>query len=299
MNTNSQPRFTSQDLSERIKGHIEALANATDAARLSAVIQNYLKAASVFHQYSFHNILLINFAYPCATRVAGFQVWRKLNRWVRKGESGIPILAPILVKEKVEGSEDRSFLKGFKVVYVFDISQTDGDPLPEAPEWKSPERSAELQYRLMTFARKKGIVVTVKQLVGEIQGVSRGGAIDIAPDAGTSTLLHELGHELLHRGLDAPTERGLRELEAESVAWVCSRHFGLESSGSPNYIALHGNSAELILKHLERIHKVAAEIIEAVQSSSTPEGGEAFENPRIYSTPLDQDCEISDADPGL
>ena len=83
------------------------------------------------------------------------------------------------------------------------------------------------------------------------------------------------------------------------MAWVCSRHFGLESSGSPNYIALHGNSAELILKHLEHIRKVAAEIIEAVQSSSTPEGGEAFENPRIYSTPLDQDCEISDADPGL
>jgi hypothetical protein len=277
MQTTYEPRNTSQELSDRIKGHVEELANATDAARLSDVIQNYLKAASVFHQYSFNNILLINFAYPCATRVAGFQAWRKLNRWVRKGESGIPILAPIVVKEKTEGSEEKSFLRGFKVVYVFDISQTDGDPLPEPPEWKSPERSAELQYRLMTFARKKSIVVTVKKLAGEIQGVSKGGAIDIAPDAGTSTLLHELAHELLHRGPDAPSESGLRELEAESVAWVCSRHFGLESSGSPNYIALHGNSAELIMKHLERIRKVAAEIIEAVQTSCE----EALEKPTI------------------
>jgi hypothetical protein len=206
MQTTYEPRNTSQELSERIKGHVEELANATDAARLSAVIQNYLKAASIFHQYSFNNILLINFAYPCATRVAGFQAWRKLNRWVRKGESGIPILAPILVKEKTEGEEGRSFLKGFKVVYVFDISQTDGDPLPEEPEWKSPERSVELQYRLMTFARKKGILVTVKRLAGDIQGVSKGGAIDIAPDAGTSTLLHELAHELLHRGT-VPADR--------------------------------------------------------------------------------------------
>ncbi len=185
MQTTYEPRNTSQELSDRIKGHVEELANATDVARLSDVIQNYLKAASIFHQYSFNNILLINFAYPCATRVAGFQAWRKLNRRVRKGESGIPIWTPIVVKEKTEGSEGKSFLKGFKVVYVFDISQTDGDPLPEPPGWKSPERSAELQYRLMTFARRKGIVATVKQLAGEIQGVRRGGAIDIAPDAGT------------------------------------------------------------------------------------------------------------------
>lgn len=267
MNTNSQPRFTSQDLSERIKGHIEELANATDASRISEEMLKYLETSARFHHYSLHNIWCILMTCPNATHVAGFQTWLKLKRFVRKGEHGIPILAPIIIKEDTKDNENKSFLRGFKVVYVFDVSQTDGEPLPEPPDWKSPERNALLTERLMIFANSLGITVTEKILTGEVQGVSRGGSIDLAPEAGTSTLIHELAHELLHKKEDRTLlSREVKELEAESVAYVVSRHFGLEVSGSPNYLALFGASSELIMKHLERISKTSAEIITATEN---------------------------------
>lgn len=267
MNTDHQPRFTSQQLADQIKGHIEELATATDVSRISDKMLNYLETCSRFHQYSLNNIWCILMTNPNATRVAGFQAWAKLNRFVRKGEQGIPILAPIFVKENTDSQEGKPFLRGFKVVYVFDISQTDGEPLPEPPDWKSPEKNALLTQRLIAFASERGITVTEKVLEGDIQGVSKGGSIDLSPEAGTSTLIHEIGHELLHQNPEAPKERGIRELEAEAVAYVVSRHFGLKSSGSPNYIALHGASSTMILEHLERIGKTSALIIEAVKDS--------------------------------
>jgi len=268
--TNNQSRFTSQELADSIKRHIEELATATDVSRVSSGMLSYLESCSRFHQYSFHNILLIMMACPHAAQVAGFHAWYKLNRFVRKGEHGIPILAPVLVKEKTEDKEGKSFLCGFKVVYVFDISQTDGEPLPEPPDWKSPEKNALLAERLIIFARERGITVTEKVLAGEIQGVSRGGSIDLSNEAGTSTLIHELGHELLHKQEERLTmSREEKELEAESVAWVVSKHFGLQGSGSPNYLALFGVSSELIVKHLERISKTSAEIILELEKERT------------------------------
>ena len=88
-------------------------------------------------------------------------------------------------------------MRGFKVCYVFDISQTDGEPLPEPPDWKKPEKNAFLNERLMAFAHEHGISITEKELAGETQGVSMGGSIEIDPSAGTSTIVHELAHEIM------------------------------------------------------------------------------------------------------
>jgi hypothetical protein len=74
---------------------------------------------------------------------------------------------------------EKQVLVGFKVVYVFDVAQTLGEPLPEPPDWKSPEKNLELNERLIQFAQSQGISVTFKNLPGEAQGVSKGGAIDI------------------------------------------------------------------------------------------------------------------------
>ena len=83
---------------------------------------------------------------PDATHVAGFHQWNSYNRFVKRGECGIPILAPLWVKqESEEPDENKLALRGFKIVYVFDISQTDGEPLPEPPDWKKPERNAFLE----------------------------------------------------------------------------------------------------------------------------------------------------------
>lgn len=254
-------RNTSTELSNRIATHIRELAAATNAARLSAEMQRYLEMCARFHRYSPHNVWLILTSRPSATQVAGFRNWLSQGRFVLKGEKGIPILAPIFIKEADEAEGLR--LAGFKVVYVFDIKQTGGQPLREPPDWKSPEQSGWLQEQLIRFAESRGIQIEIGELAGETQGVSRGGAIQLSADAGTKTLIHELAHEMMHQGKDRSSNRTILELEAESVAYVVARHFGLDGLSSPNYIALHGADADMILAHLDRIRKTAAEIISA------------------------------------
>ena len=183
-----------------------------------------------------------------------------------KGEHGIPILAPILVKEEIKEDLKEKQLIGFTTVYVFDVSQTDGEPLPPVPDWKSPEKNQELTDLLMKFAESKGIKVTIEELHGECQGVSQGGSIVLSPEAGTKTLIHELGHELLHQNMARwSIESKTKELESESVAFVVAKHFGLNDLNSPNYIALYKNEARDILGCTDRITRTAQEIIEFVE----------------------------------
>lgn len=265
---NSQNQTTSADLKARITEHIQDLAKATDLARVSKEMQRYLDISARFHQYSMFNIWLILLSKPDASFVAGFKRWQSLGRFVRNGEHGIAILAPIFTIEINKDGDEEQRLIGFKTVFVFDISQTDGEPLPEPPNWKSPQKNAELMDKLIRFATNKGIQVQVKHIGHDIQGVSLGGKIILEPDAGTKTLIHELGHELLHHTENAPSDRTTRELEAESVAYVVAKHFGMDGLSSPNYNALHGATSEMIIDHLERIRKISAELIQAIESKT-------------------------------
>ena len=271
---NTYRTTTSNELTIKITQHIEELAKATDAARVSEEMLRYLEACSRFHSYSLNNIFLILMAKPDATQVAGFHAWKKLGRYVRKGENGIPILAPIIVNNKEDRpanfqqgfsgtSNLNKILIGFKVVYVFDISQTEGEDLPEAPNWKSPEKNASLSQKLIQFAESQGIKVSEQELRGEIQGVSKGGTILLSLEAGTLTLIHEIAHERMHRDKERPLNRSVVELEAEAVSYVVGRFFGMESLSCPNYVALHGNDSKVILDSMDRIRKVAAEIIDS------------------------------------
>jgi len=264
----SKARLKSGDLTAKITKHIQDLAEATDRARISDAMTSFLDSCSRFHQYSYGNVLIIQMTRPDATRVAGYRQWPKFNRYVRKGEKGIGILAPLMFRVDPDDPENKSTeLGGFKVVYVFDVSQTDGEPLPEPPEWKSPEKNARLNRKLTGFAIRHNIVVLEKEQPGEVQGRSLKGTVEIDPSAGTKTLVHEIAHELLHNA-DAPKLHvNIRELEAESVAYVVCKHFGLDGFSSPNYVALHGATSELILSHLDRIRSTAAMIIKAVEES--------------------------------
>src|ERR1700688_3372453 len=100
----------------------------------SATLTRYLAAMARFHRYSFNNIMLIYTQREDASHVAGFHSWRKLGRCVRKGEKGILILAPMIFKhteaETAKTDEEKTIVR-FKAAYVFDVSQTDGEPLPE------------------------------------------------------------------------------------------------------------------------------------------------------------------------
>ncbi len=149
--TTYKPRFTGNDLSASIVERIKELAQATDTARLGKEMTRYLETCSKFHHYSPFNVWCIIMTCPSATVVAGFQKWHSLNRYVRKGEKGIPILAPIIIPEDPDDPNSKQQLKGFKVVYVFDVSQTDGEPLPEPPDWKSPEQNAVLSAKFDKF----------------------------------------------------------------------------------------------------------------------------------------------------
>jgi antirestriction protein ArdC len=265
MDTQIQTRNSATELKTRITERIQELAQATDAARVSEEMQRYLDMCSRFHQYSPCNVWLILMSQPNASYVAGFKKWQSMERYVRKGEHGIPILAPIITTATNDIGIEEQHLVGFKVVYVFDVSQTDGEPLPEPPNWKSPEKNAELQNSLIRFANSKGIVVQIKPIGRDVQGVSLGGKIVVDPGAGFKTYAHEVAHELLHHIENAPMDRTTRELEAESVAYVVATHFGLDSLSSPNYNVLHGATAEMIMEHLERIRSTASEIIKAIE----------------------------------
>lgn len=266
MDTQVEVKSKTVELKDKITAHIEDLARLTDSARLSEAMVDYLEMTAKFHQYSPFNVWLILLQKPEATYVAGYNKWRQMDRWVRKGERGIPILAPIFATVINEDGKEEKELTGFLTVYVFDIQQTDGRPLPEQPDWKSPEMDARLQERLMQLAASRGIKVKVQCLPNDIQGASLGGLVLLSPEAGTKTLIHEIAHEILHQCEDAPKEKHIRELEAESVAFVVGRHFNLEGLESPNYIALHGATAELITAHIERIRTAAAQIITALET---------------------------------
>jgi hypothetical protein len=266
----TQNHNSSSDLKARITLRIQELAEATDAAIVSEEMFRYLDMSSRFHQYSPSNIWLILMAQPNASYVAGFKKWQSMGRFVRRGERGIPILAPILTTVLNKAGKEEQKLIGFKLVFVFDVSQTDGDPLPEPPDWKSPEKNLELTDKLIRFADDRGIQIQVKHIGHDIQGVSVGGKIILDPEAGTKTLIHEIAHEMMHHDQDRISNSRIRELEAESVAYVVGKHFGLDGLSSPNYTAIHGATADLIMEHLERIHNTATEIIKALESQQEP-----------------------------
>jgi len=258
-----------QVLNKKIKDKLKKLAEMTDEAKQSEEYKNFLIFCSKLHQYSFNNQWLIYMQSPNATHVAGYKAWpKKFNRHVKKNEKAIHILAPHTYGTKNNKGEEVTKV-GFHSTCVFDISQTEGEPVPKAPEWKSLEKDKELTQYLKDFCKGKGIQVTTEELEGETQGLSYGGKIKLSPEAGTKTFVHEIAHELLHQGEGKKILSQIKELQAESVAFVVSTHFGLPSSGSSNYIALHNNSSDNFKASISVISGAAKEIIEYVERNRT------------------------------
>jgi hypothetical protein len=254
--------MNANELKAQIDASIKRIGELTDVAAANDQVLQWFKAVSKFHKYSFFNCCLIMAQNPDATRVAGYQAWVEMHRYVKSGEHGIPILAPIFSKEDAADPHSKRVLCGFRVVYVFDVSQTDGEPLPDPPDWKSEERQPELQQRLLDFCASKGWTVEISDLDHAL-GYSKGKQIVLDTSAGVSTLAHEIAHSLMH------TERFLNretcETEAEAVSWVVCDHFGLDSQNQAVYLALWHADSQGISKSLERIRQAAMEIIEAVE----------------------------------
>jgi antirestriction protein ArdC len=246
----------------------------------SETLTQYLVAIGRFHRYSLRNVMLIASQKPTATYVAGFHAWHKLGRFVKKGEKGILILAPI-VRRKDENAEqneteESSTAVYFRAAYVFDISQTDGQELPEIGSVNGDPR--EYRERLAKYVTEQSIALEYSQDIAPARGTSAGGKIPVLPGQCPAeefaTLAHELAHEMMHRDERRnSTSKRSRETEAEAVAFVVCHAVGLETgSASQDYIQLYDGDANLLTASLEYIQKTATQIFNAigVEGTSAP-----------------------------
>ena len=252
----------------------------------------YLSAMERFHNYSLGNILEIARQQPDATRVAGLYAWNQLGRKVRKGQHGIRILAPLIgtrKKKDVEAkditTQNQPVLVGFRGVYVFDVSQTEGAELPGLPN-RVRGNVGEYRERLIDFVISQGIELEFKDSIAPALGMSYGGRIAIlpgqAPAEEFSTLVHELAHEMLHKAeRRTATTKTVKETEAEAIAFVVSQTIGLDTGhASADYIHLYHGNATLLAESLEVIQKTSALILSAIETpAAKPDGNEANPEP--------------------
>jgi hypothetical protein len=201
----------------------------------------YLDVQSRFYSYSPSNSILIRMQNPNATRVAGYKTWEALDHQVMAKESALRILAPMRYKkDDVSEGEDVSEIRGFKLVPVFDISQTEGPDLPDVMnklEGLAPEGVFD---RLTEFAHSIGFrVERPESLMSGANGdtTHSSGLIRVVSNNSEAqqakTLAHEIGHALLHDPESATTKelaRGLKELEAESTAYVICTALGMDTT---------------------------------------------------------------------
>jgi N-terminal domain of anti-restriction factor ArdC/IrrE N-terminal-like domain len=240
--------------------------------------QAWLRVQARFHRYSFSNTVLILTQRPEATRVAGFGTWLRLGRHVRRGEQAIWILAPVTRRPterstEVDAEPAPRAVVGFRAAAVFDIAQTDGEPLPAVCRRLGGDDPAGLYQALVGVAHELGFRVEDHIFDAATNGDCshaerriRVGA-ELAPAQRAKTLAHELGHALLHA---EPGERGLRELEAESVAFVVCDALGLDAGDwSFGYVAGWSGGGEAALVALKatggRIQRAADRILSRLE----------------------------------
>lgn len=233
--------------------------------------------------YSFNNVILIDRQDPEATRVAGFHAWRKLGRGVRKGERAIWILAAMTRKvtdqdERADAETGTRRLIGFRPVPVFDIRQTDGEPLPEVCSTLHGDAPG-IYSQLVAVAHTIAFTVEEDYLPGTVNGdcnfADKRIRVEVRNDERqqVKALAHELGHALLHEG---NADRALGELEAESVAYVVCAALGVDTSDySFGYVASWTGGGDEAITAIKapgsRIQSAADRILQSVS------GDEHFE----------------------
>lgn len=254
----------------------------------------YLNTMSKFHNYSAHNVLLILSQKPESSYVAGYQSWRNnFERHVKKGESGLKIIAPVTVhkevlKERIDAQTGKRILdesgnpimdkttintKSFTVTKVFDVSQTEGKELPTLATQLTNDIS---RFSEVIDAIKDAVPVPI-----EFASLSRANGFysvkdekivikdTLSEEQKLKTIFHELGHAIMH---NADTERTFdtrtREVQAESVAYVMCNHFGIDSSSySFGYISSWSSDKQTkeLKQSLSTIQKTADYLISNIE----------------------------------
>jgi hypothetical protein len=222
---------------DKLEQGIESLLN-SDRWKQWLTMMSQLRSLSGT-RYSWQNCLLLLMQNPDCTFVAGFHDWKKVGRSVKKGAKGLAIRAPFTKKlDEVDDNGENKRITYFNLVHVFDISQTEGNPIPELV---SPLQGddAGLYEALIKSAQLNSMPVFEEELDG-MNGYcrfSRDGlyverivvGTHLSPLHKSKTLAHELAHGILHKGVDYAEHRPQCELEAESTAFIVLNHFGLDS----------------------------------------------------------------------
>ena len=297
--------LTSEKPTEKLKEVTDRLEQGITELFDSERYREYLRVMSKFHNYSFNNTLLIAMQKPDASLVAGFSAWKNnFGRNVIKGQKGIKIIAPSPYKVKQEmkkidphtqqpiigkdgkpvTEEKEITIPAYKVVSVFDVSQTEGKELPDIAV---DELTGDVErYRDFFAALEKTSPVPIgfEQIPGSSHGYYHLEDKRIAIQEGMSelqtlkTAIHEIAHAKLHDiDLNAPeneqqprVDRRTREVEAESVAYTVCQHYGLDTSDySFGYVAGWSSGRELseLKNSLETIRSAAAEIINSIDET--------------------------------
>ena len=263
-----------------IKQAVDFLIRQVEAGK-SETLAAYLSAMARFHNYSFGNIVAIARQRPTATRVAGFGTWKEMGRFVKRGEKGIQILAPMIGhrRRNAESTQNtdadgntkpQPVLIGFRAVYVFDMEQTEGADLPEFGRAITGEVGGNRD-RLIAFLDGQGIRLEFSENIAPALGVSYGGRIALLPGQSKAeeftTLVHETAHELLHKAeRRTMTTAVVRETEAEAVAFIVGQAVGLEmGTASSDYIQLYHGNASLLAESLEVVQRTASTILRALE----------------------------------
>ena len=253
---------------ERLNQAISQVAQDAENAAHDQEVIDFLVCISRFHNYSMNNNWLIHIQRPDATRVAGFRKWEKFNRNVVKGAKGIAILVPykykgVLNRREVEDNDEDPIYGGrvhFNVGYVFDVSDTEGDPIPELDYGaRGPDRG--LLADLEAVAREKGITYEYPQgFDDDRRGDSSGGHVRILatlePADRACIFAHELAHEYLHHNHDY-LDRATMEIEAEAAGAVVALNRGLEIS-SGRYLACWSQARDTGIKVIDRMERIRA-----------------------------------------
>ena len=286
---------------QRVKEITDKLEEGLKELFESEKYKSYLNTMSKFHNYSFNNTLLIAMQKPEATLVAGYKAWQKnFDRHVNKGEKAIRILAPAPYKIKEErdkldpvtgellfdenGMPQKENVEitipAFRPVSVFDVSQTDGKPIPEletAELLQTVEGYEDFVKALMEVAP---VPIGFEDIPGESKGYFHTEEKRIAVQENMSesqtlkTMVHEVAHSMLHnkelnKDMDAPVkDRNTKEVEAESIAYTVCQHFGIDTSDySFGYIAGWSNGKEMteLKASLDTIRRTASELITGIE----------------------------------
>lgn len=249
---------------ERMQEVLTALEQGIGTILTSEGYRQYLHTASRFHGYSFGNVVLVMLQRPDATRVAGFKTWKSLGRFVKKGEKGIRIMVPYKARIAQEDDDPLYVVRGFGVGYVWDITQTEGAPLPEPPAMQEPEGEHEetehITMRLTRFARASGVTI-VRDFTGTQRGYWHptrreiGIRSDLTGISAVKTTCHEVAHFLAdHR---ATVDRADAENVAESAAYVTLMHLGIDvSQYSFGYIAGWAKDIAVFRRNLGEVQKI-------------------------------------------